>query len=229
MYLWGSLRRDLRVGLWGDPVVLSYHPEAFGARRGTLWTLPGRIPQWVTRHFSYETEVTLPHNLLISRESYPKWSCHLLFGEEIWKRDAKFSWINEKLQQLKSNYKREKTLKLKSSFCLKLGSLYSSKKWILFSIDQVNIKLLQNSSPLIIDGVAQLLCNEISVDTLKMQNSQTTLQLVWTISNLSTFIKDKSQTSWRPVFTHLRGTKQRLGLCWSSEVDKARLLMKRPK
>jgi len=41
------------------------------------------------------------------------------------------------------------------------------------------------------------------------------------MSNLSTFIKDKSQTSWRPVSTHPRGTNQRLGLYWSSEADRS--------
>jgi len=70
----------------------------------------------------------------------------------------------------------------------------------------------------------------IYVDTLKRKNSQISFQLVWTISNLWTFTKDKSQTSWRPVFAHLWGTKQRVGLYWSSEVDsKLRLPMKRPK
>jgi len=32
------------------------------------------------------------------------------------------------------------------------------------------------------------------------------------MSNLLTFIKDKSQTSWRPVSAHPRGTNQRHGL-----------------
>jgi len=39
------------------------------------------------------------------------------------------------------------------------------------------------------------------------------------MSNLSTFTKDKSQTSWRPVFAHLWGTKQWLEPYWSSEED----------
>ena len=60
------------------------------------------------------------------------------------------------------NYNREKTLKLRSSLCLRLGSLRSSGKWILFSIDRVNVKLFWNFSPWITDGVAQLLSNEIS-------------------------------------------------------------------
>jgi len=64
----------------------------------------------------------------------------------------------------------------------------------------------------------------------KKTNSQTTFQPVWTMSNLLAFTKDKSQTSWRPVFTHLRGTNKRLGLYWSSEADrKLRLPLKRPK
>ena len=41
------------------------------------------------------------------------------------------------------------------------------------------------------------------VDTLKRQNSQTSLQPVWTMPNLSTFTKEKSHTSWRIVFAHL--------------------------
>jgi len=49
------------------------------------------------------------------------------------------------------------------------------------------------------------------------------------MSNLSTFIKDKSQTSWRPDFAHPQGTNQRLGLFWSNEADsKPRLPSKRP-
>jgi len=39
------------------------------------------------------------------------------------------------------------------------------------------------------------------------------------MSNLLTFTKDKWQTSWWPVFTHLRGTNRRLELYWSSEAN----------
>ena len=60
------------------------------------------------------------------------------------------------------NYKREETLKLKSPLYLVLGSLRRFEKWILFFIDRVNIKLLQNFSLWITNGVAQLLSNEIS-------------------------------------------------------------------
>jgi len=64
----------------------------------------------------------------------------------------------------------------------------------------------------------------------KKTKSRTTFQPVWTMSNLSTFTKDKSQTSWRPVSAHPRGTNQRLGLYWSSEADsKPMLPLKRPK
>ena len=38
-HLWGSLRRDLRVDLRGDPVVLPCHPRALGARREELFVL----------------------------------------------------------------------------------------------------------------------------------------------------------------------------------------------
>jgi len=61
-----------------------------------------------------------------------------------------------------SNYKREEILKLKSPLYLMLGSLCSGGKWILFFVDRVNVKLLQNFSPWITDGVARLLSNEIS-------------------------------------------------------------------
>ena len=60
-----------------------------------------------------------------------------------------------------SNYIREKTLKLRSPLFLRLGSLRSGRKWILFSIDRVNVKLLQNFSPWMTDWVTQLLSNEI--------------------------------------------------------------------
>ena len=60
------------------------------------------------------------------------------------------------------NYKREKTLKLRSSLYLRLGSLRTSGKWILFFVDRVNVKLFWKSSPWITYGVAQLLSNEIS-------------------------------------------------------------------
>ena len=62
----------------------------------------------------------------------------------------------------KSNYKREEILKLKFPFYLVLGSLRSGKKWILFFVDQVNVKLLQNFSLQITDGAIQLLTNKIS-------------------------------------------------------------------
>ena len=48
-----------------------------------------------------------------------------------------------------------------SPLYLKLGSLCSSGKYILFFIDRVSVKLLWKSSPWITDGVAQLLSNEI--------------------------------------------------------------------
>jgi len=56
-----------------------------------------------------------------------------------------------------SDYKREKTLKLKSSLYLKLGSWCSDGKWILFSVDRVNISVFWELSLRIMDGVAQLL------------------------------------------------------------------------
>ena len=46
-----------------------------------------------------------------------------------------------------SNYKREKTLKLRSSLYLRLGSLRSGGKWFLFSVDRLNVKLFWKSSP----------------------------------------------------------------------------------
>ena len=49
-----------------------------------------------------------------------------------------------------------------SPFCLKLGSLCSGGKSILFFVYQVNGKLFRKSSLRITDGVAQLLSNEIS-------------------------------------------------------------------
>jgi len=53
----------------------------------------------------------------------------------------------------------------------------------------------------------------------KKTNSQTAFQSVWTMSNLSTFIKDKSQTSWQSISVHLQGTKQWLRPYWFSETD----------
>ena len=41
------------------------------------------------------------------------------------------------------NYKREMTLKLRSSLCLRLGSLRRGEKWILFSVELVNINTLR--------------------------------------------------------------------------------------
>jgi len=38
-HLWGSLRRDLRADLRGDPAVLSCHPRALEARREELFVL----------------------------------------------------------------------------------------------------------------------------------------------------------------------------------------------
>ena len=60
------------------------------------------------------------------------------------------------------NYKREEIFKLKSPLYLMPGSLRSGGKWILSSVDRVNVKLFQNFPPWITDGVAQLLSNEIS-------------------------------------------------------------------
>ena len=62
----------------------------------------------------------------------------------------------------KSNYKREEIFKLKFPLCLVLGSSRGGRKWFLFSVDRVNVKLLQHLSPWTTDGVAQLLSNGIS-------------------------------------------------------------------
>jgi len=52
---------------------------------------------------------------------------------------AKFLWINEKLQKLK--FQLEETLKLRSPLYLGLSSLRYGKRWVLFSIDRVNVRL----------------------------------------------------------------------------------------
>jgi len=50
------------------------------------------------------------------------------------------------------------------------------------------------------------------------------------MSNLLTFTKDKSQTSWRSISAHPWRTNQRLGLYWSNKADsKSWLPSKRPK
>ena len=61
-----------------------------------------------------------------------------------------------------SDYKREKIFKLKSSLCLMMGSWYNGEKWILFSIDRVNVTIFWESSLQTMDEVAQLLSNKIS-------------------------------------------------------------------
>ena len=68
--------------------------------------------------------------------------------------NLKESKLQNFLESMKSynsnfNYKREKTLKLKSSLCLRLGSLRSDVN--LFFVDRVNVKLFWNSSPWIAD------------------------------------------------------------------------------
>jgi len=70
-------------------------------------------------------------------------------------------FLNQWKITTQNSNKREK-LKLRSSLCLRLGSLRNGGKWFLFSVDRVNVKLFWNSSPWITDGVAQLLSNEIS-------------------------------------------------------------------
>ena len=58
------------------------------------------------------------------------------------------------------NYKREKTLKLRPSLYLRLGSLRSGRKWFLFFVDPVNVRAFWESSLQIMDGVTQLLSKQ---------------------------------------------------------------------
>jgi len=56
-----------------------------------------------------------------------------------------------------SDYKRGKTFTLESLLYLVLGSWFDGGKWILFSVDRVNVRTSWESSLWIADGVTQLL------------------------------------------------------------------------
>ena len=94
---------------------------------------------------------------------------------------------------LNSNYKREKTLKLKYSLYLKLGSLRSGEEWILFFVDRVNVIIFWESSLQIMDRVAQLLSNKISK---RLRQKLELSKLVEEFNSLSVFL------SWKfwPLF-----------------------------
>ena len=66
------------------------------------------------------------------------------------------------LNQWKIPITREKIFKLKSFLYLMLGSCCSGGKWILYSVDWVNVSVFWKSSLQTMDRVAQFLSNKIS-------------------------------------------------------------------
>jgi len=131
-----------------------------------------------------------------------RWESHypfLVWGSKNWKYVLQnfLELMKDYNNSKSSNYKREKILQLKSLFCLMLGSLRSSEKWILFFIDRMNVKLLWNFSPWITDGVAQLLSNKISKRFGQNMNSASLCKRVsWTLFFMPIFL------SWKfwPLF-----------------------------
>jgi len=85
-----------------------------------------------------------------------------------------------------------------SPLYLKLGSLCSGRKWILFSVDQVNVKLFWESSLQITDGVAQLLSNGIS----KRHGQKLGLsKLAWKSRTLCLYSSAENSDQIRPNLT----------------------------
>ena len=84
-----------------------------------------------------------------------------LFVSENWKY-CKVSLNQGKITITQNPIIREEIFKLKFPLCLVLGSSRGGRKWFLFSVDRVNVKLLRHLSPWTTDGVAQLLSNENS-------------------------------------------------------------------
>ena len=81
-----------------------------------------------------------------------------LFGGRKCRFLVKFPWIEWKItMDLHPDYKRGKMLRLESSLCLMLGSSGGGGKWILFSVDRVNVKNFWGYSLWMADGVTQLL------------------------------------------------------------------------
>ena len=94
---------------------------------------------------------------------------------------VKFSWINWKItMDLYSDYKRRKMLRLESPLYLMLGSSGGGRKWILFSVDRVNVKNSWGSSLWMVDRVTQLLIDQGSQRDC-MQRLACTLQVVWRV------------------------------------------------